>query len=252
MAWGYEKCFTIEHDPTVKKKIDCKDCIYYEASDKSCGKRPLYLPEDGYNSWKNCNYFELDSSTSNYDAKLSQLKSMHKYPHKVDDFVLKKPNVIKKNAETNAEFKVLSKIGKYVVIVPTNSIHIPNKFKSKVPGKKKIDEVEQFYATHKELDKPVLISKSDGKYSVVDGYTRLYVAKKIGLECVPVLINDDVGKKRVKLCKKNLEIKHDSYGKGIVLSFDLRNIEIKFQSKAVVTKLSLDFCAEKKTVSFIQ
>lgn len=36
MAWGYEKCFTIEHDNTLKRRIDCKDCIYYDSSDKSC------------------------------------------------------------------------------------------------------------------------------------------------------------------------------------------------------------------------
>ena len=75
MAWGYEKGFTIEHDPTVKKKIDCKDCCHYDRSDRSCMKRPLYLPEDGYSSWKTCDFFELDSSTSNYEIKLAQLKS---------------------------------------------------------------------------------------------------------------------------------------------------------------------------------
>ena len=69
MAWGYEKCFTIEHDNTLKRRIDCKDCIYYDSSDKSCMKRPLYLPVDGYNSWRNCKYFELDHSVSHYDEK---------------------------------------------------------------------------------------------------------------------------------------------------------------------------------------
>lgn len=72
MAWGYEKCFTIEHDNTLKHKIDCKDCIYYDSSDKSCMKRPLYLPVDGYNSWHRCKYFELDSDVSHYDEKNEQ------------------------------------------------------------------------------------------------------------------------------------------------------------------------------------
>lgn len=72
MAWGYEKCFTIEHDNTLKRRIDCKDCIYYDSSDKSCMKRPLYLPVDGYNSWRNCKYFELDHSVSHYDEKSLQ------------------------------------------------------------------------------------------------------------------------------------------------------------------------------------
>ena len=72
MAWGYEKCFIIEHDNTLKRRIDCKDCIYYDSSDKSCMKRPLYLPVDGYNSWRNCKYFELDHSVSHYDEKSLQ------------------------------------------------------------------------------------------------------------------------------------------------------------------------------------
>lgn len=58
MAWGYEKSFIVEHVEFSKKKLSCKDCQYYEKDDKSCLKRPLYLPEDGYNSWKNCKYFE--------------------------------------------------------------------------------------------------------------------------------------------------------------------------------------------------
>lgn len=74
MAWGYEKCFIVEHDNTLKRRIDCKDCIYYDNSDKSCSKRPLYLPVDGYNSWRNCDYFELDSSTSHYEEKSEQYK----------------------------------------------------------------------------------------------------------------------------------------------------------------------------------
>lgn len=45
LAWGYEIVFTIEHDNTLKTRIDCRDCYYYEKGDKSCCKRPLYHPE---------------------------------------------------------------------------------------------------------------------------------------------------------------------------------------------------------------
>lgn len=72
MAWGYEKSFTIEHDNTLKRRIDCKDCIHYESSDKSCMKRPLYLPVDGYNSWRTCKFFELDFCVSHYEEKKMQ------------------------------------------------------------------------------------------------------------------------------------------------------------------------------------
>ena len=76
MAWGYAHGFVIEHDSTVKRKIDCKDCIYYEREDKSCMKRPLYLPVDGYNSWRKCSYFDLDPSTNHYDEKLTQYTNL--------------------------------------------------------------------------------------------------------------------------------------------------------------------------------
>lgn len=78
MAWGYERGFVIEHDDTLKKRIDCKACCYYDKSDKSCMKRPLYLPVDGYNSWRNCQFFELNYSTSNYELKRKQLESIEK------------------------------------------------------------------------------------------------------------------------------------------------------------------------------
>ncbi len=73
MAWGYESSFTIEHIDNMKRKISCKDCMYYDISDKSCSKRPLYLPEDGYNSWKSCKYFELDEGVTFYQEKKEQL-----------------------------------------------------------------------------------------------------------------------------------------------------------------------------------
>ena len=78
MAWGYERGFVIEHDDTIKRRIDCKFCCYYDKSDKSCMKRPLYLPVDGYNSWRNCKFFELDDFTSNYKQKRKQFESIEK------------------------------------------------------------------------------------------------------------------------------------------------------------------------------
>ena len=81
MAWGYEASFTIEHDNTLKRKIDCKDCLYYDSNDKSCQKRPLYLPEDGYNSWRTCKYFELNPSVSHYEQKrLQYMSAFQKQP----------------------------------------------------------------------------------------------------------------------------------------------------------------------------
>ena len=79
MAWGYEKSFVVEHVEFTKKKLSCKDCCYYEKDDKSCLKRPLYLPEDGYNSWKNCRYFEPTR-----DAIKSKKDQVEKYVNKTN------------------------------------------------------------------------------------------------------------------------------------------------------------------------
>ena len=78
MVWGYEAAFTIEHDRTLKKKIDCRDCVYYESEDKSCMKTPKYLPEDGYGSWRKCKFFKLNELASNYETKLSQYNTVNK------------------------------------------------------------------------------------------------------------------------------------------------------------------------------
>ena len=111
MAWGYEKCFTIEHDNTLKRRIDCKDCIYYDSSDKSCMKRPLYLPVDGYNSWRNCKYFELDHSVSHYDEK--SLQYVHELARRKrqqeQQSQQKKATGVKKTVQTKGTVKLKEK-----------------------------------------------------------------------------------------------------------------------------------------------
>ena len=111
MAWGYEKCFTIEHDNTLKRRIDCKDCIYYDSSDKSCMKRPLYLPVDGYNSWRNCKYFELDHSVSHYDEK--SLQYVHELARRKrqqeQQQQQKKATGVKKTVQTKGTVKLKEK-----------------------------------------------------------------------------------------------------------------------------------------------
>ena len=76
MAWGYEASFIIEHDETLKRKISCKDCVYYDSSDKSCNITPRYLPEDGYDSWRWCGKFKLSESAHNYKIKEKQAKRL--------------------------------------------------------------------------------------------------------------------------------------------------------------------------------
>jgi macrodomain Ter protein organizer (MatP/YcbG family) len=103
MAWGYESSFTIEHIEGLKKKLSCKDCQNYIKEDKSCGKRQLYLPEDGYNSWRDCKFFVLDEDVTHYDEKKAQLL-------RTKNSSSIKKNLIKHNENARAEFKVGDKI----------------------------------------------------------------------------------------------------------------------------------------------
>lgn len=83
--WGYERGFVIEHDPTIKKRIDCKDCCHYDSSDKSCSRRGLYLPEDGYNSWRNCKTFSLEPNVSHYYEKQMMLERIRERDRKAEE-----------------------------------------------------------------------------------------------------------------------------------------------------------------------
>lgn len=139
MAWGYEKCFTIEHDNTLKRRIDCKDYIYYEWSDKSCMKRPLYLPVDGYNSWRKCKYFELDQGTSHYEEKWAQyIKSVSYRERKQNQKI-----VTESKKETNIEKKKEVKEHDEFIRAKIQERRLKNEFKfcivEKFPKGKNID-----------------------------------------------------------------------------------------------------------------
>lgn len=72
MAYGYEKGFVTEHDPTLRKNVNCRDCIHYDKDDYSCTKRPLYMPEDGYGFWKTCKYFDVSLYAIDQSSKEKQ------------------------------------------------------------------------------------------------------------------------------------------------------------------------------------
>lgn len=123
MAWGYEKAFIVEH-VEFKKKLSCKDCCYYEKDDKSCLKRPLYLPEDGYNSWKSCKYFEPTK-----DAMKNKKDQVEKY--------LNKTNTVK---GTSSKYnKVPQNDGSKAVNI---SIHTGDIVEHKAYGKGKVIKIK--------------------------------------------------------------------------------------------------------------
>lgn len=60
MAIGWEKGFVVDKDTTKRKYVNCKDCNYCDKDDMSCNKNNLYIPDVGYDFWKQCKYFVID------------------------------------------------------------------------------------------------------------------------------------------------------------------------------------------------
>jgi hypothetical protein len=53
------------HFPNIQKighsdRVSCGTCAFYDRSDRSCKKQPVFVPEIGYNYWKYCKHFQLD------------------------------------------------------------------------------------------------------------------------------------------------------------------------------------------------
>lgn len=59
MSW--EHGFVIDRDNTLRQRVNCKDCKYFD-SDKSCSKKGYYLPTIGYDIWRKCKDFMLDNN----------------------------------------------------------------------------------------------------------------------------------------------------------------------------------------------
>ncbi len=99
--WGYEKGFVVEHVYSEKKKICCRDCIYYEGSDHSCNKRPVYFPEDGYGLWKKCKDFRLDKSVDNLEEKEAQYDKLKKKTKKKN--ITERPKTVQTKAKSTVK-----------------------------------------------------------------------------------------------------------------------------------------------------
>lgn len=89
MAIGWERGFIIEKDETSRKYVNCKDCFYCDKEDKSCSKNNIYIPDIGYDYWKQCKYFVIDSQAN--DSK------------KIQAFKKKGVNVLKREKIKNPQ-----------------------------------------------------------------------------------------------------------------------------------------------------
>lgn len=71
-------------------------------------------------------------------------------------------------------------------VISINSILITKDFS--MPKREKVDAVIQYFYEHGDLDKPLVVCKSEEGYILVDKYLRYVVAKELGLTEVKVIV----------------------------------------------------------------
>ncbi len=230
MAWGYERGFVIEHDNTLKRRIDCKSCLYYEPEDKSCMKRPLYLPEDGYNSWKNCAYFKIDPSTSNFEEKEASYKAyMKKHGLSTQfqsesasraeskNFNVKTEKKTDSLQELKCPFKGIKKMPISDIIVLADK---------RIPDENSIKDAIAFYKAHNCLESPVLVVCHKDKYQLAGGKPQYYAAQRLGLKIIDVAMYAEIKK---GLCTVGRPVTHNRYGLGVICKNENGIVSITFK-----------------------
>jgi hypothetical protein len=102
--------------------LNCKDCIHYETSDKSCNKTSnLFLNfEDSLMSWKKCSFFKLCDEAYFYDDKSKQFSDYRlKHP------IVKTPG--NNNKITVENYYSLEELRKKTLIICNNKKLFPPK-----------------------------------------------------------------------------------------------------------------------------
>ena len=74
-SWGDR--YIIEN-PKESNKISCSKCIHYCKEDRSCNVKPVYCPVDGWDLWKHCDMFKLESECQVISAKKDVKKTNNK------------------------------------------------------------------------------------------------------------------------------------------------------------------------------
>lgn len=120
--------------------------------------------------------------------------------------------------------------------------------KFKKPSNMKIKQMVENYNKAGKMDKPIVVSCSNGKYKLEDKYLRYYVAKKLGLSEIPAKIGTlQSSAAEDKLKKKGNTIVHKTFGKGVVQEIDGDIITVLFQSGEPI-KLSVEACIKNGMV----
>ena len=55
--WGD---WAVIHGDKTPTRVSCKACVFYNKEDKSCYKKAVYVPNNGYDYWRRCDEFVLD------------------------------------------------------------------------------------------------------------------------------------------------------------------------------------------------
>lgn len=83
-SWG-DRYIIENHRET--NKISCSKCINYCQEDMSCNVKPVYCPVDGWDLWKHCDQFELETNPPKITAANNTQSNCGKKQKKENDYV---------------------------------------------------------------------------------------------------------------------------------------------------------------------
>lgn len=79
---AYKDGFVIEYDDSIRKYMNCLDCIYANIEDNCCEKYSWVFREDSYNRYKECDDYQLKSDIPFEKEKKQQYEKWQKIMQK--------------------------------------------------------------------------------------------------------------------------------------------------------------------------
>lgn len=138
---SYKDGFVIEYMKGLRNDtiyLNCKDCIHFETSDKSCNKTSnIFLNfEDSSMAWKNCSFFQLCDEAYFYKEKTKQFL----------EYRLKNP-IIKTQGNNNKvtieNYYPLEELRQKTLVICSNKKPFPPKDCERKPIKLILDNGEE-------------------------------------------------------------------------------------------------------------
>lgn len=69
----WEKSTTVLHDPTKRKRINCRDCVHCD-EEGFCDSTDNVIDSNNTDLWKHCGFFELSEDAYNFEEKDKQFE----------------------------------------------------------------------------------------------------------------------------------------------------------------------------------